>query len=400
VLANGGLIHSDITVSVFFLQTLYTGWRWLNQPGPLRLVVFGASLGLAVISKLSGLLLLGSVGVLFLAVGLRLRPDRPSLPYVGPDALGRRVAWALCSGLAALGIVLVVVWIGYGGSFRIATLDTGPWAGIPLPSYLLALAFDQAANEGGRDLYLLGEIASGGWWYYFPVAFAVKAPLAISALFVLALAAPGLRPSRLGWWLAIPAAIYLAIAMFWLDITLGLRYLLPLFPLLYVFIATQLVPLGSGARRNAVVLLCSWLAVASLWIHPHYLAYFNEAVGGPAGGHRVLLESNLDWGQDLGTLADFLAERGNPPVQLAYFGPEKPAEHGIRSRPLQGCRPVSGLIAISANVREGLYRPHGGFGRRPKAGCYDWLSEHEPIAQPGYSIYVYDIPAAERAPGP
>jgi hypothetical protein len=352
------------------------------------------------ISKLSGLLLLGSTGLLFLAVGLRLRPERPSLPCVGPDALGRRLVWALGSGLAVLAVALVVVWIGYGGSFRITTLDTGPWAGIPLPSYLLALFFDQAANEGGRDLYLLGEIASGGWWYYFPVAFAVKVPLAISALFVLALAAPALRPSRLGWWLAIPTAVYLAIAMFWLDITLGLRYLLPLFPLLYVFIATQLAPLGGGARRNSVAFLCSWLAAASLWIHPHYLAYFNEAVGGPAGGHRVLLESNLDWGQDLGTLADFLAQRGNPPVHLAYFGPEKPADHGIRGRPLQGCRPVSGLVAISANVREGLYRPQGGFGRRPKAGCYDWLSDHEPIARPGYSIYVYDIPTAERAPSP
>jgi hypothetical protein len=399
VLANGGLIHSDITVTVFFLQTLYTQWRWLLRPSAPRLVVFGLSLGLALISKLSALLLLASVGVLFLASALRLRSERPALPFVGPEALGKRIVWVVSAGLAAFAVALGVLWLGYGGSFRIVTLDVGPRAGVPLPGYLLALVFDRAINSGGRELYLLGEIASGGWWYYFPVAFAAKVPLAISALFGLALAAPAVRPARLGWWLAVPSAIYLAIAMFWLDITLGLRYLLPLFPLLYVFIATQLVPLGAGVRRGVVVGLCGWLAVASLWIHPHYLAYFNEAVGGPARGHQVLLESNIDWGQDLGTLAEFLAGRGNPPVWLAYLGPEKPADHGIRSRPLTGCSPVSGLVAISLNVREGLYHAQGGFGQRPKDGCYDWLKEYDPIARPGYSIVVYDIPAkAEPAP--
>lgn len=391
LLAHGGLAHSDIAVTVFFLQTLYALWRWMRKPTPLRLSLCGLSLGLAMIAKLSGLLLLASVGLIFAVVALRLRPARPTLPNPGPPALRDRLRWAATAGLGALALALLVLWLGYGGSFRIAAQDHGPWAGIPLPAYLLSLLFDEVANERGRRLYLLGELSSGGWWYYFPVAFAVKVPLAISALLGLAIAAPVARPSRLGWLIGVPMAVYLGFACFWLDVTLGIRYLLPIFPLLFVFIGTQLAPTGGGWRRVAVLGACGWLAIASLWVHPHYLAYFNEAVGGPSRGYRYLLDSNVDWGQDLGTLARYLAGRGNPTVRLAYFGPEKPEDHGIRSQPLKGCRPVKGIVAISANVREGLYKPRGLLGA-PKPGCYDWLKAREPVAYLGYSIFVYDIP--------
>ncbi len=391
MLANGGLMHSDITVTVFFLQTLYALWLWLMKPTPLRLLFCGVSLGLALISKLNTLLLLPGVALIFLVIAFRLRPARPTLPAPGPDSLSRRLAFTFGAAIGVLGTALFVVWLGYGGSFRSTVLEEGPWAGFRIPAYLLSLIFDATANDNGRRIYLLGEFANGAPWYYLPVAFAVKVPVAISALLGLAIVAPGQRPWRLGWLLGIPLTVYLVIVCIGLDIILGIRYVLPLFPLLFVFIATQLVPLGSGWRRISVGVLCAWLAIASLWIHPHYLAYFNEVAGGPSRGHRYLLDSNVDWGQDLTTLSEYLAERGNPPVWLAYFGVEKPAEYGLRSRRLKGCRPVTGLVAISTNVREGLYKPHGHMGA-PKPGCYDWLKPHEPVAHVGYSIFVYEIP--------
>jgi 4-amino-4-deoxy-L-arabinose transferase-like glycosyltransferase len=396
MLANGGLVHSDIVVTVFFLQTLYALWLWLMKATPLRLLFLGVSLGLAVISKLNALVLLPSLAFSFLLIAFRLRPARPTLPAPGPDTLGRRLLFLFGAGLTVLGVAIFVVWLGYGGSFRSAALEEGPWAGIEIPAYLLTLIFDENLNVSGRRVYLLGEFASAAWWYYFPVAFAVKVPVAISAMLGLAVVAPGLRPWRLGWLLGIPLAVYFVIACIWLEIVLGLRYVLPIFPVLFVFIATQLVPLAPGWRRNVVAALCAWLAIASLWIHPHYLAYFNEAAGGPSRGHHYLLDSNIDWGQSLNPLSEYLAERGNPPLWLAYFGVERPGEYGLRSQPLKGCRPVTGLVAISTNVREGLYRPHGQFGK-PKPGCYDWLKSYEPVAHVGYSIFVYEIPAHPSA---
>lgn len=399
VLAYGALAHSDITVTVFFLQTLYALWRWLMKPTPLRLVLVGLSLGLALISKISALLLLGGVAGVFAVVAFRLRSPRPTLPLPGPDAVGARVGFAALSGLVVLVLAIGVIWAGYGFSFRISTLDSGPFADIPLPSYVLSLLFDRMANSQGRNVYFLGEIATGGWWYYFPVAFSVKVPLAIIGLLSLAVVAPSKRPAPLGWLIAIPVSIYLAIALFWLDIPLGIRYLLPIFPLMFVFVATQLIPLAPGWRRVATLGLCAWLALASLRTHPDYLSYFNEAAGGPARGHRILLDSNVDWGQDLGTLAEYLATRGNPPVWLAFFGFEKPLDHGIRSFRLKGCRPVHGIVAISANVRAGLYKPFGQMGE-PKPGCYDWLDAYEPVALVGDSIFVYEIPAGGGLPAP
>ena len=93
------------------------------------------------------------------------------------------------------------------------------------------------------------------------------------------------------------------------------------------------------------------------------------------------------------TLARELEKRGNPRVWLALFATERPADYGIRGRKLQGCEPVQGMLAISANVRRGLYAAHN-ILRAPEPGCYDWLDAYEPVARPGHSIFLYDLPKA------
>ncbi len=391
LLAHGALAHSDVTVTVFYLQTLYALWRWTRRPGPGRALACGVSLGLALLSKLSAMLLLGMVPLLLAghAAGWLPAGATPRGPA--------RAAW-LRSALAGAGLLAVagaVLWAGYGGSFASVRLPEGPLAGVPVPGYLASVLVDQRINEVGRETYFWGHFSDRGPWYVFPAAFAVKTPVGILALVVFALATAVRGPAPLGRFLTVPFAVFLGVACFWLDIPLGLRYLLPLYPLLFVFVATQLAPVvGSPARRGARVIVaacCAWLAVASLAAHPHYLAYFNEPAGGPARGHRYLLDGNLDWGQDLPALASWLASRGNPVVKLAYFGPESPARYGIRSAPLRGCAPVSGRIAISANVRYGLYAAHNPMAPAVR-DCYAWLDAYEPVASPGHSILVYEIP--------
>jgi hypothetical protein len=102
------------------------------------------------------------------------------------------------------------------------------------------------------------------------------------------------------------------------------------------------------------------------------------------------VDSNFDWGQDLGTLAEEMAERGNPPLWLAYFGPEPPERYGLRVKPLPGCTPVKGMVAISATLLRGLYSVDNPFVAAP-AGCYDWLLARDPVAEPGHSILLYEI---------
>ncbi|MGE4606345.1 MAG: glycosyltransferase family 39 protein [Myxococcota bacterium] len=391
MLGNSALAHSDITATVFFLQTLYAFWRWVVRPSPLRLALCGVSLGFGLIAKSTGVLLMASLVLLFGVLALRPWRATRTLPWVGPEAFGRRLGWLFGRGIVLLALSLGVFWMGYGGSFGMIAVEEGPIRDVVLPGYVQSLIVDSVINAGGRVAFLLGEFSERGWWYYFPVAFAFKEPVAIVGLLVAALGSLAVRRGNLGWVIGVPAALYLGMALFWLDIPLGLRYVLPLFPLSFVFIATQLLPIEGRPMRVLLGCACAWLGVASVQIHPHYLAYFNELSGGPARGSEYLLDANIDWGQDLSTLARYLTERGNPPVALAYFGPEPTENYGFAAYRSVGCVRLPGLVAISVNVMEGLYSARNPFAR-PKPGCYDWLREFEPVAQPGYSIRVYEIP--------
>jgi 4-amino-4-deoxy-L-arabinose transferase-like glycosyltransferase len=395
LLAHGSLAHSDILIGVLYTQTLYAFWRWYRKPSPVRLALCGVSLGLALIAKYSALLLLPTLGLLLLGALVRRSPSSKRLPWLGPDALGARALWIAAVGGALAAISLAVLWLGYGGSFASVAEPGSRLPGVSLPGWLQPFFFYLDIHESGRRVHFLGEFANEWWGFvFFPVAYAIKTPIGILLLLVLALLSLRRRPSPLGRFLGVPFAVFLVVLFFWVNVPMGLRYMLPLYPLVAVFIGTtQLGVIGPGWSRRLTAVAVLWTLVAGLWIHPHYLAYFNELVGGPQQGHRYLLDSNLDWGQDLVALADELAERGDPIVTLAYFGPEKPAAYGIRSRPLRGCEPVGGVVAISANVREELYAFPNVFAR-PTSGCYDWLREHQPVARPGYSLFVYELPRA------
>jgi hypothetical protein len=392
ILANGSLAHSDITVTVFYLQALYTFWRWWRKPTGLRFVLCGLSLGLALISKLSALLLLPMFGVLMAGIALRYPPLVGERYPCGGGKLPRRLGWAAALLLGQVALAVLVIWLGYGASFAWSEGLAGPLADRTLPAYVHSLFFDVEANARGRPVFLFGEYSLEGWWYFLPVAFLLKVPVAFLLLLILA-AFPQRHPTApgLGSFLWVPLLVYILVACFWLKVPLGLRYLLPVFPLLHVFVATRLVNFQTARGKALLVLACGWLAAASLWIHPHYLAYFNELGGGPKRAYQHLVESNLDWGQDLGTLARYLKARGNPPVWLAFFGVENPERHGISATVLRGCDPVGGIVAISASVLQRLYSP-GNVFKQPPEGCYDWLRSREPVAQPGYSILVYEIP--------
>ncbi len=412
ILAHASLAHTDITVTVLMLQTFYTFWRWWNRPGPLRFALCGASLGLALLAKLTGLVLLPLLGLFLLALEYGIPPlgdgfRRPREKKLFSDFLlpGLRAS-ALLAGLIVM--AGAVVWVGYGFSFGMIEGIEGPYAGVPLPSFLHSLLFDVAANTRGRAIYFFGEIARDGrFWYLLPVAWAMKTPLPVLMLLAYALwpqrnpdsrgdteqAGGQLLQPRVGagviFMVGLAVAVFLAIVTVWVRVPLGLRYLLPIIPLLALFMATRLSA-RTGARRWAVVAAVVWLGLVGAWVHPHYLSYFNVLAGGPAGGHRFLVDSNFDWGQDLGALAEEVAARGNPPIWIGYFGPERPELYGLNAKPLPSCRPVKGMVAISATLLRGLYSVDNPFVAAPK-GCYDWLLAREPVAQPGYSILLYEI---------
>jgi hypothetical protein len=380
LVAHAGVITPDVSVALFVFLACYLAWEHAQCPSRSRLVAVGVATGCALASKNTALVLLPVLGIAFLAgnetPALSLRP-------VVRRALAATAAW-----LAVLAIALATLSLFYGV--------------VDLPTWYEGIQTHFA--RPGAPNFLLGEIRKEGWWHYFAVAFAVKTPDGTLLLLLLSLI-PLWRGGRFGrreWlYVALPAALYFA-AMVAIRVNIGVRYLLPVYP--FVFLLCGRVATFAGARAGrsvawgAVVLgLLSLTAASSLRVAPNFLAHFNFAAGGPARGAQLLGDSNLDWGQDLARLRDFLAREGVPATYLSYFGSAPPAAYRVQAQYLPGFfdplqqrtmdllpeNPEREWLAISVTNLQGIFLPD------PET--YAWLRSRDPIARIGYSIHVYDV---------
>jgi hypothetical protein len=202
--------------------------------------------------------------------------------------------------------------------------------------------------------------------------------------------------------LGVPFVFYALFLMFFSHKYIGLRYLLPLMPVVFIFAARSALILSAGKKAAWLLLaaLSIWYLAGSVRVYPHYLSYFNEFAGGPAGGHRILADSNLDWGQDLIGLKTYMEEQGLSTIRLAYFGRVNPEVYGIPFEPL-GERPQPGPAAVSVNYLKGLpYFLYTRDGVKPvRPHTFSWVNRYEPIDRAGHSIMVYNIPPGQGGKG-
>jgi hypothetical protein len=266
-----------------------------------------------------------------------------------------------------------------------------------LPDAYLYGVLRFARHSERRRAFLLGEQSDEGWWYYFPVTLALKTPLPL-LLLAGAAAALGLfdwRRHARDAWLWLPPIAYLALSMS-RSLNIGHRHLLPLVPFVLLGAARAFVALwrrGRPAARGALVLLLVWYGASVLRVHPHYLAYFNELVR-PDEGHRFLVDSNLDWGQDLPGLKAYMDRNGIAKLKLSYFGTAEPRFYGIQCERLPGYPPPpdpvgavepGDVVAVSATNLEGVYLSDDPDALR----LMRRLKRQTPLATIGYSILVY-----------
>ena len=386
ILAHGNLVTNDIGVTCFATLTLYTFWRWMNRPTPARAVIAGLMLGLAQVSKFSAVYLIPVVIIILLT-------DRILKSTTAASRLSAKTTLAYLTIIALA--AYCAIWVVYG--FNVGTLKGYPF---PAREYITGLQAATTLIGGGKDSFLLGAYSPDGWWYYFPIAFAVKTPLPtlilLGATFVFVYRR-GIRRSTLP--LLIPVVIYFAICLV-SPFDIGYRHLLPLLPCLFIF-TSQLALIEwktSRAGTAAVSAIVVWLTVGSVAIFPHYLAFFNEIAGGPQNGYKILVDSNLDWGQGLIGLRKYMTQENIPSVKLSYHGPADPAAYGVVYEPLPSypynqwtsdtvpdslLNPPSGVYAISANNLQGL--------RFKNHDLYAAFRQRKPDAVVGHSIFIYRI---------
>jgi hypothetical protein len=283
-----------------------------------------------------------------------------------------------------------------------------------------------------RVAFLNGDRQLTGWWWFFPYCLAVKTPLALFGLLILAAGAviwrwrrggaaaasagergpaltPALSHGERGrtWWAKLRGGVYGAaplwvlLVIYWAvslasHLNIGQRHILPTYPAMFILAG------GAGywlADRRwpaiiALVALVAWFVGASLWVRPHYLAYFNELIG-PRNAYKHLVDSSLDWGQDLPGLKKYLVDHGlDPPgktkVYLSYFGTANLEYHQVHAQVLEcffgipdpqdalriADAPTGGCYCISATMLQAPYLHFPGVWNRDYEGAYQQLSHN------------------------
>lgn len=389
MLANARLVTTDLGLTLFFFVAVWLLWRWLQQPTTFNLILAGAAAGLATASKFTGLMIWPTFLLLIL-----IYPHRDS---------GR---WR-----ARLLAFVEMALAGYAALWAVYGFDVGPIPGSPIALPIAAPFFPYSVwdtfmviENQPKTAYLLGQTSPRGWWYYFPVALAVKTPLPTLLLacvgLIVALRRAGWRRASPLW---LPPAFFLALSMSG-RITIGYRHILPVVPFLLLLAGVAVAAVWQAEPRRRllrllVVALLAWQASSVLRLWPHQEAYFNLLAGGPEGGSRILVDSNLDWGQDLIALRRLLAERGIEQPYLAYFGTALPEAYGIAYKPLPSFlrftagpevdaynpyTPPPGWYAISrSSLHLGLLYQN--------VDLYAYFRDRPPVARAGHSIDLYHV---------
>ncbi len=177
---------------------------------------------------------------------------------------------------------------------------------------------------------------------------------------------------------------------------IGHRHILPIYPFLFIF-ASQIILIHKKIIKTGVALLLFWYIAGGIKIHPHYLAYFNELAEGPNNGYKYLVDSNMDWGQDLKGLKEYVQKNNISDVVLSYYGGclsdyinfdfQDLFSFGIVNKKeyINSLNPKKEILAISATNLQGVYLGKVGHD------IFYWLKNKKPADKIGYSIFVYDI---------
>jgi 4-amino-4-deoxy-L-arabinose transferase-like glycosyltransferase len=354
VVAHGSLATLDVPAAGFLLTAAWLLWRARTRP-PLYLPLAGLALGAALATRMSTL---PAVPVLLALAGLSVWSATPAT-----RPAWRRLAVGAGAALGVAAVATAVVWASYlAVDPRLrwtAPADLPPVHGLralavqvlPFPQpYLDGMRIQFAFEDGTFGGFLLGRLYQGSLWYYLPVALLVKTPLGMLALWAAGVAAtlavPRLRAAA-PYLLLVPAVLF-AVAMAG-SRDFGVRYVI-FVPIFLAVVAGGVTALRWRVAHAGAAVAVLAVAVSSLRAFPYYLPYSNEAFGGPEKTYLRLHDSNVDWGQDLGRLADRLRERyPGERVWLVYKGSGIPEAYGIRASNPRTVPPeqVSGLLVVS-----------------------------------------------------
>jgi Dolichyl-phosphate-mannose-protein mannosyltransferase len=414
IITHISLATTDGCLALFVIATLAVISLYFQRPSRLKILWVSVLIGAAIASKYSGIVLLPTFALLLVL-------SRFSDKRVEKHFWSKQVAILMLVGILSF----LFCWAFHG--FEFIPIRQITKVGSPDESFatelfgetnlaqkvnqfrvaspLAGMAFQYLHNLEGHSAFLLGQHSDQGWWYYLPYVFGFKstpAELLLTAFLLLLLLGGFRRPLKA--FLAqdpfvqtlFVGSILFTLSMMLSHVDTGQRYLLPLYPLIVVLGIDRIWNLLGERRRVEVSLVVALIAVqawSSLSIAPLYLSYFNWFSGGAENGWRLLVDSNVDWGQDLPALRDKLNSLPNKHLAIAYFGSASPIGYGIEAGSILENPQDDGYdtLAISATYLQGVYLK----SQNP----FQKFLSMAPLARAGFSLFLFDLstPGGKKA---
>ena len=450
ILGHASLLTPDAPATALGAAACYSFWRWLKKPTWSMTVVNGLLLGLAELCKSTFIIFYPLWPILWLIYRV---PDFQSMSAKNwiREFLMLTLRIVVCLYIVNLGYAFEgsftqlkdyefvssaltgnVEESTHGNRFRESLMGQIP---VPLPSnYVAGIDIQKHdLDTYSRPSYLRGVFQNHGWYHYYVYAMLVKMPVGFWALViaVIVFRLMGKRPSngtrnesdaglRDEVFLMIPALVVLGFVSSQTGFNEHLRYVLPIFPFLFIWVS-QAIPnvpnrkesLSNGFNWFWIQTMTGWLALAmfaasSVSVFPHNLSYFNEVAGGPENGHRHLIHSNVDWGQDLIYLKKWVDQHQEArPLFVASFNSFNPKHVGFEENEytelfddkwsgtpdLKDLTP--GHYVLSVNLLKGYPFPIYNSQGKQVLMKEKWLEQFRkltPNLKIAHTLYVYQIP--------
>jgi hypothetical protein len=364
ILAHSGIVTEDLPITVFIFASVCCFYKYLSSPGASWALLCGLLTGLANNTKHTALFLFPIFVLLFL-----ISKKKP--------VLNKTFFVQALLFLAGFSLVFLAV-------YRVTNIN----------EYFQSIAANKIYLSRGQMSFLAGRYSQTGFWNFFLVAFLIKTTVPILILMALGIFLKKFTQKE--YFLLIPAAVLFLLSSL-SHFHIGHRHILPVYPFVFVFAAGVASDLMRKRRFIPAACLGAYFAVTSIASRPNYLSYFNELIGGSKNGYKYLVDSSLDWGQDLKGLEAYVSDNKVSDVVLSYYGACTPESISFNFQDLfsfsvwgkkdhlNSGDPSKEILAISATNLQGLYL--GKIG----TDVFYWLKDKKTEQVIGDTIFVYDI---------
>lgn len=428
VLAHTRLITSDVIGAGAFIAAVWALSLLLRRISWRTVHLCGLAFGVLAVSKYYAVLMVPITALLILLqlalsaqTTIALRQSHELTAW--PKRLGAHLAALVGVGF----IAWIILWSFYGFRYNAFNDDLHfnqfleSWEDIRPDSEFIAKSIDIAReyhllpesylygfshvvkHSEFRHAFMAGEYSSYGWWYFFLFTFLVKSPAALLAMLMLLLITffvrkrdPERRREFPKWLPLVVLILVFGVAALMTTLNIGHRHILPIYLSLFILLGGlwKLCKAHGQATIGLLIALVGFYIAESVSVYPHYLTFFNRLAGGPENGYLLLVDSSLDWGQDLYLVDEWLLKNNTGPnreeATLSYFGRSSPdylkmdvrywQSRGLFQRQSYTIQPLKpGLFIISATLLEGMYSPT----------YYPWTQQFE-------SNYVYLLDEVEK----